>query len=328
MATRDVLALTLENGETFVVYESISEKNTVLRKAPIDPKDVDLVYFVHRDWIAHTMIEFQQKIEKETGVFPCDTVWVSGVRNIKKLGNAIPVKNNPIKKRFDIILKIASDILVGLYPDPHDLQNIYSRIKFIMKDMPVGMSDLLFSLDYASGEIFDHPVKISVVVTKNPKARYEAALLRKKENNTEFYLVLNLNVFGFYFKSLDSYIKEISSPEFSVVICHEVIHLSQFLHGYVRQTGRNKYDDSGNVVKPDKTSSHEIEAYAFGCLAALALRFIASDSFDLTRKEFHELALEYIRNDHTSSKNELKIKRKAISHLDDLYFYLLDKTHL
>jgi len=85
MAVKEVMIIELPNGETWCSFISKKEsEGVVLKKAPINPEEVELTWVYFIESIQEKIRSVQTKWESETGFFPSNSRWVSGIRNIKR----------------------------------------------------------------------------------------------------------------------------------------------------------------------------------------------------------------------------------------------------
>jgi hypothetical protein len=83
MAKKQVMYIELPNGEIWCAFMSVNE-GVVLKKAPINPDEVQLAWMYFYKYIQEKIHSVQVDYMNKTGVFPTEYKWVTGIRNIKK----------------------------------------------------------------------------------------------------------------------------------------------------------------------------------------------------------------------------------------------------
>jgi hypothetical protein len=82
---KQVMYIELPDGEIWCAFLSAKEfEGVVLKKAPIDPKEVQITWEYFRSSIQDKINQVQVDWMNKTGVYPTEYKWAIGIRNIKK----------------------------------------------------------------------------------------------------------------------------------------------------------------------------------------------------------------------------------------------------
>ncbi|RPH39504.1 MAG: hypothetical protein EHM87_23980 [Burkholderiales bacterium] len=81
---KQVMYIELPDGEIWCAFLSAVGEGVVLKKAPIDPKEVQITWEYFRSSIQDKINQVQVDWMNKTGVYPTEYKWAIGIRNIKK----------------------------------------------------------------------------------------------------------------------------------------------------------------------------------------------------------------------------------------------------
>jgi hypothetical protein len=81
---KQVMYIELPDGEIWCAFLSAIGEGVVLKKAPIDPKEVQITWEYFRSSIQEKIHQVQVECMNKTGFFPTESKWASGIREIKK----------------------------------------------------------------------------------------------------------------------------------------------------------------------------------------------------------------------------------------------------